>query len=108
MSTKSLLKWSCVLAETAALTAGQTQRLSAAFPPHVTVSGDFVISSDKHRSQALNQEDARKRLIDMLLAIRRPPKTRVKTKPSRGPKLRRLEQKKLRTQVKQGRKRVDY
>lgn len=96
------------LAETAALSDSQKLRLRATFPSHVTLNGEFLVTSDSHRSQLMNQADARERLAQMLRQIRRAPVRRVATKPSRRAKARRIEQKKQRTEVKQTRKRVDY
>ncbi|MEN9576998.1 MAG: hypothetical protein RJA70_7 [Pseudomonadota bacterium] len=91
------------LAETAALTGAQKSRLRAAFPSHVTLSGDFVVVGDRHRSQLLNQADVRERLVQMILSIRRPPPRRVATKPSRAAKKRRLNDKRHRSDIKRGR-----
>lgn len=76
-----------------ALTSGQKQRLARKYPGHVTDGGDFVVSSDSHRSRKLNELDAVQRLRSMLREIRQSPKRRVPTKISRAAKQRRLEQK---------------
>ena len=67
----------------------------------LTKAGVLVISAQRHRTQELNRADALERL---LLSIREaaapPPPPRRKTKPTYGSKLRRLEGKKLRSDVK--------
>lgn len=95
------------LAQTVALSSGQKQRLVSTFPSHVTASGEFVVTSDRHRSQQLNQADAKQRLSEMIRAVRRPPRPRIATKPSLGAKKRRLESKRHRSEVKR-RRRADW
>jgi ribosome-associated protein len=89
-----------------ALDEPQKRRLARAFPSHVTSDGDFLVTSDRHRSQARNHEDALARLAEMLLSIRRAPRKRVATKPSRGAKERRLSEKRRQGERKRQR-RVD-
>lgn len=92
------------LAVTGALTSGQKRRLVAAFPSHVTLDGDFILNSDRFRSQSQNQRDAEERLTEMLLSIRFPPKRRVPTRPSRASKARRVSDKRARSDTKTHRK----
>jgi ribosome-associated protein len=93
------------LAATKALNAGQKQRLMAAYPSHVSTDGDFILTSDRFRSQPRNQRDAEERLASMLLAIRTPPRRRVATRPSRSAKARRLSEKRARGEAKAQRRR---
>jgi ribosome-associated protein len=92
------------LLSTRALTPGQKQRLSAAFPSHVTLDGEFVLVSDRFRSQLHNQRDVNERLVEMLLGIRHPPRRRVATRPTRAAKARRVADKRARSDVKQRRR----
>jgi ribosome-associated protein len=93
------------LASTTALGPGQKQRLIAAYPSHVNAQGDFILTSDRFRSQPRNQRDAEERLVSMLLAIRTPPRRRVPTRPSRAAKARRLSDKRVRGEAKAQRRR---
>jgi ribosome-associated protein len=93
------------LAATKALSPGQKQRLMAAYPSHVSADGDFILTSDRFRSQLRNQRDAEERLASMLLAIRTPPRRRVATRPSRSAKARRLSEKRARGDAKAQRRR---
>jgi ribosome-associated protein len=95
------------LAGTRALNAGQKRRLAAAFPAHVTRAGDFVLVSDRHRSQRRNQVDATERLCEMLQSIRWPPKPRIATKSTAASKRRRVESKRKRADVKRQRRTSD-
>ena len=90
---------------TGALTPGQKQRLIAAYPSHVSSEGDFILTSDRFRSQPRNQRDAEERLAALLLAIRTPPPRRVPTRPSRAAKARRLSEKRARGEAKAQRRR---
>jgi ribosome-associated protein len=92
------------LASTRALSPGQKQRLMSAHPSHLGADGDFIITSDRFRSQPRNQRDAEERLTAMLLAIRTPPRRRVATRPSRASKARRLADKRARGEAKQRRR----
>jgi ribosome-associated protein len=93
------------LAATRALSPGQKQRLIAAHPSHVSLEGDFILTSDRFRSQPRNQRDAEERLAGMLLAIRMPPRRRVPTRPSRAAKARRVAEKRQRSEAKAQRRR---
>ncbi|MGB0411375.1 MAG: alternative ribosome rescue aminoacyl-tRNA hydrolase ArfB [Pikeienuella sp.] len=65
-----------------------------------TKEGALVITSDKHRSQILNREDAQAKLIALILEAAFRPKRRIPTRPSQGAKRRRVEAKVKRGQVK--------
>jgi ribosome-associated protein len=72
----------------------------------LTSDGDLVVTSDSTRSQHQNLEDARQRLAEAVRRALVPPKPRRPTKPTRGSKVRRLQTKKARKDVKAGRGRV--
>ena len=57
----------------------------------LTREGVLVIRADRFRTQELNREDARARLAELIRAAAVVPKVRIKTKPTRGAKERRLE-----------------
>jgi ribosome-associated protein len=60
----------------------------------------LLIDSREHRTQALNREAARARLIALLQLAAKRPKTRRATKPKRAAKEKRLETKRQRSEVK--------
>jgi ribosome-associated protein len=66
----------------------------------LTNDGVIVITAERHRTQAMNRDDAVDRLLDLLRAAAIPPKPRRKTKPTLGSKLRRLDTKTQRGGVK--------
>jgi ribosome-associated protein len=70
------------------------------------VEGCVVIAASEHRSQWQNRVAAQRRLQELLQeAIKPPPPPRRPTKPTRGSVQRRLAAKKLRSAVKQQRRR---
>ena len=79
------------------------ERLLARRDRRVTGEGVLVIDAQRFRTQDRNRQDARDRLVSFIQAGLSVPKPRVATKPSYGSKLRRLDQKKERAQVKRGR-----
>ena len=62
-----------------------------------------VISAQRFRTQERNREDARERLVALILAADHVPKKRIATKPSKGAKERRLTGKRERSTIKSGR-----
>lgn len=85
---------------TEALSSGQKLRLAARYPSQITREGQLVLTGDEHRSQVMNLEAVRARLREMILAVRRPPRVRRTTKPTRAAKQRRLDEKRYRARVK--------
>ena len=65
--------------------------------------GRILIMSQKTRDQPKNLADAREKLVELVLSALVEPTPRVKTRPSRGAKERRLVQKKERGGIKKGR-----
>ena len=78
-------------------------RLLARSDRRLTDDGVLVISAQRFRTQERNRADARERLAAIVLAATHVPKKRVATKPTRASKLRRLDGKKQRAQIKRGR-----
>jgi len=78
-------------------------RLLARRDRRLTDEGVLVISAQRFRTQDRNRADARERLAAVILAATHVPKKRVATRPTRASKLRRLDGKKQRAQIKRGR-----
>lgn len=74
----------------------------------MTKDGVLVLRADRHRTQEMNRADARERLVEMVREAAIPPKPRIKTKPTRASKVRRVDAKKRRADVKRGRGRVSF
>ncbi len=75
-------------------------RIREALGNRITKDGVLVLQSNEHRSQHRNREAARDRMRNLLTDAIEPPRQRHRTKPSRGAKRRRLEDKKQRGQTK--------
>lgn len=69
-----------------------------------TNEGVIVITVDAHRSQRLNRDEARRRLLLLLQEASRVPKPRIATRPTAASGRRRLEDKRRRSAVKRDRK----
>jgi ribosome-associated protein len=65
-----------------------------------TTSGSIVILADRFRSQSRNRADALERLVELIRKAAQPVKKRHATKPTRGSRERRIEDKKRRGNVK--------
>ena len=69
----------------------------------LTKDGVLVIRADRFRTQEANRSDARARLQDLVAEACIEPKRRVKTRPTKASKERRLQSKTKRSDVKRGR-----
>jgi ribosome-associated protein len=74
----------------------------------MTGEGVLVISAQRFRTQERNREDARDRLAHFIEGGLHAPTPRIATKPTRASKLRRLDAKRGRGTVKQGRSARDW
>jgi ribosome-associated protein len=61
----------------------------------ITAEGDLQIVAESERTQESNRQICLKKLRDLIVAAAKVPKTRRKTKPSRGSKQRRLDSKRV-------------
>ena len=81
-------------------------RLKSLAGSRMTTEGEIVITARTHRTQEANREEARSRLAELIAKAHISPRKRIKTKPSRAAKARRVDEKKGRGAVKQGRGKV--
>jgi ribosome-associated protein len=72
----------------------------------MTGAGEIVITARKYRTQEANRQDARERLAELIAKAHIRPEKRIKTKPSRAAKAKRVDEKKGRGAVKAGRGKV--
>ena len=89
------------------LTAAQLTRLCNLGARYVTDDGELLISADEHRSQPRNKAECVEKLCTLIRQSLVAPRARIKTKPSRGSKERRLKEKKSRGEIKRNRKGAD-
>ena len=71
-----------------------------------TSEGEILITARQYRTQDANRQDARERLAELVWKAHQAPRRRVKTKPTRAAKERRLTGKAIRSDVKKGRGRI--
>ena len=68
--------------------------------------GAIIVTARRFRTREANRADARERLVALLAEARVRPERRIKTKPSKAAKTRRVEAKSQRGVIKRGRGRV--
>lgn len=88
------------VARSNALTPPIRQRLVRLAGNRLTKDGVLIIRAERFRTQEQNRADARARLIDMVKSAAVSPKFRVKTKPSKAAKERRIKAKVQRGTIK--------
>ena len=86
--------------ETTGLPEGLKERLRILAGRQLAQSGDLVITSQSHRSQERNREEAIKKLVELLRKAAKRPKFRVATRPTKDSKTRRLDSKTKRGETK--------
>jgi ribosome-associated protein len=82
------------------------QRLKALAGSRWTHEGEIVVTARTHRTQEANRAEARARLAELIAKAHIQPIKRVKTRPSRAAKAKRVDEKKQRAGVKAGRGKV--
>ena len=82
------------------------RRLKALAGSKMTAAGELVILARSFRTQEANRADARARLNELVDAALVRPEKRIKTRPSKAAKARRIDSKKARSSIKAGRGRV--
>jgi ribosome-associated protein len=84
------------------------ERLKSIGGSRVTNAGELLISARRFRTQEANRADARRRLAEMIAAAHMVQAKRRPTRPSRAAKAKRVDAKKSRSVVKQGRGKVSF
>lgn len=82
------------------------QRLKELAGSRLTAGGELLITARRFRTQDANRTDARARLAQLIADAHVRQAKRVRTKPSKAAKARRVDEKKGRSAVKAGRGRV--
>ena len=103
VASKAVLRWN--VAATSAIPEDVKIRLALQQKRFFTLDRELIITSQLTRDQDRNRDDCLEKLRAIILQALAVPKARRKTKPSRGSKRRRLQDKKRRSDVKQGRRR---
>jgi ribosome-associated protein len=106
VSSKAQLRWDIWSSE--AYSSDEKIRLTRELAPYLTWKNEVVLQSDETRSQLQNKERVIRKLNQLVEKALTPVKLRVPTKPSRGAKERRIENKKLHGQKKKRRSVIDF
>jgi ribosome-associated protein len=102
VASKAVLRWNIVAS--LSLPDDIKGRLQQQQRRRITSDGDLLLSSQRYRDQERNRQDCLDKLVEVLRAASVVPKTRRKTKPSRGAQERRLAAKKRRSALKSSRR----
>jgi len=84
------------------------ERLKTIAGSRMTTGGELIITARRFRTQEGNRADARARLAEMLTQAHIIQARRKPTRPGKAAKARRVDAKKQRSAVKQGRGKVDF
>ncbi len=82
------------------------RRLKTLAGSKMTTAGEIIVVARTHRTREANRLEARARLADMIAKAHIRPERRIKTKPGKAAKEKRLLGKSVRSTVKQGRGKV--
>jgi len=96
------------VARSPSLPDGVRARLLAKRDRRLTGDGVFVVNAQRFRTQERNREDARARLAAFVASGLHAPTPRIPTRPTRASKQRRLDAKRGRSTIKQGRTQRDW
>jgi ribosome-associated protein len=102
VASKAVLRWD--LAASPSLPPDVKARFRARQHRRITGEGEFVLTSQRFRDQERNREDCLEKLRALVLEAAAVPRTRKKSKPTRGSQERRLQAKRRRSGVKAGRR----
>lgn len=102
VASKAVLRWN--VSASPSLRVDIKARLQQQQRRRITNEGDLLLTSQRYRDQERNRLDCLDKLAEMLRAAAVTPKTRRKTKPSRGAHERRLTAKKRRSALKSSRR----
>ena len=84
------------------------ERLLALKDKRLTKDGVIVIKAQQFRTQEQNKDDAIARLVELIQSVARVEKVRRATRPTRASKVRRMDSKSKRGQVKKMRGKVNF
>lgn len=102
VSSKAVLHWQ--VRTTPSLPVDVRRRFVERYANRINVEGELVLAADEHREQSRNHDACRERLREMIVAVLRPPRRRVKTRPSRAAVERRIQSKQRSSEKKQQRR----
>ena len=105
VASKAVLRWNPGVSPS--LPAPVKDRLLRALASRLTTEGDLIVSSQSTRDQGRNLEDCLEKVRLLVLAASRPPKARRPSRPTLASKVRRVEAKARRSDVKRLRRKPE-
>lgn len=102
VNTKVTLKW---LIKASSLPADVKHRFRARYRRRINQLDELVLTSQRFRDQGRNVADCLSKLREMIVAVATPPTPRKATKPTRGARQRRLQDKRHQSDKKRMRRR---
>jgi ribosome-associated protein len=103
VASKAVLRWD--LARSPSLPVEAKTRLRAQQRRRITSAGELILNSQRFRDQEKNRQDCLDKLRDLVRQALLRPKLRKLTKPTRGSRAARLQEKRRRATIKLGRRR---
>ena len=103
VSSKAQLTWN--VTQSPSVPEDIRERFLMRYQRRITKEGTLLITSQRYRDQGRNTQDCLHKLVELLLSVAVLPTKRKATAPSRGAKQRRLQDKHVRSEKKQGRQR---
>jgi ribosome-associated protein len=102
VNSKAMIRWH--VATSPSLPDDVRRRFVERYATRINAAGELVLAADEHREQSRNIAACYQRLRDMIVSVLRPPRRRIKTRPSRAAVERRIESKQRRSKTKQQRR----
>jgi len=106
VNSKALLRWNAVASTS--LPQDVKTRFLAKFRHRLTQDGDLLVTSQRYRDQPKNIEDCCEKVAAMVREVLIAPKRRRATKPTRGSRVRRLQDKRQQGSKKEGRRQQGF
>jgi len=104
VSTKVILHWN--IWQSSILTQKQKEKIINRWPNKIDQKGNFIIYSQKERSQYQNRQEAMQKLQNFVALALNPVKKRITTKPPYWTRRRRLTEKKKQAEKKKLRRKI--
>ncbi len=106
VNSKAILTWD--INHSQSLPPEVRQRFLQQYKNRINQDGFVVISGERYRDQPMNIKDCKEKLAGMILAVLKPPKKRIATKPTKSSINKRIASKKNRSDLKKNRKKIEY
>jgi ribosome-associated protein len=86
----------------------EKQRIKDKLSSKINAGGFLLVKSQVYRSQLSNKDEVVRKMNELLKQALTKKKARIATKPSKAAKEKRIESKKIKADIKQGRKKIRY